>query len=278
MKIIVKEEKNLIDYLVSNTDYTKTKIKSLLKYKNITVNGKVPFSHDYVLKKGQVVEISKEKKASKIGSIDIIYEDDNYLVVNKPSGMLTISTEKEKNRTLYHMVREYIHNKNNHEKIFIVHRLDRETSGLVLFCKNEELRDKIQENWEKVAVKREYHAVVLGLMEKKKDRLVSYLKENKMNLVYVSKTNDGKEAITNYEVVRENKNSLLKIWIETGRKNQIRVQLANINHPILGDKKYGNLKGKRLLLCANRLDIRDPKSRKVLSFEINVPREYMRNL
>ena len=278
MKIIVKEEKKLIDYLVSNTDYTKTKIKSLLKYKNITVNGKVPFSHDYVLKKGQVVEISKEKKASKIGSIDIIYEDDNYLVVNKPSGMLTISTEKEKNRTLYHMVREYIHNKNKHEKIFIVHRLDRETSGLVLFCKNEELRDKIQENWEKVAVKREYHAVVLGLMEKKKDRLVSYLKENKMNLVYVSKTNDGKEAITNYEVVRENKNSLLKIWIETGRKNQIRVQLANINHPILGDKKYGNLKGKRLLLCANRLDIRDPKSRKVLSFEINVPREYMRNL
>ena len=278
MKIIVKEEKNLIDYLVSNTDYTKTKIKSLLKYKNITVNGKVPLSHDYVLKKGQVVEISKEKKASKIGSIDIIYEDDNYLVVNKPSGMLTISTEKEKNRTLYHMVREYIHNKNKHEKIFIVHRLDRETSGLVLFCKNEELRDKIQENWEKVAVKREYHAVVLGLMEKKKDRLVSYLKENKMNLVYVSKTNDGKEAITNYEVVRENKNSLLKIWIETGRKNQIRVQLANINHPILGDKKYSNLKGKRLLLCANRLDIRDPKSRKVLSFEINVPREYMRNL
>ncbi len=278
MKIIVKEEKNLIDYLVSNTDYTKTKIKSLLKYKNITVNGKVPLNHDYVLRKGQVVEISKEKKASKIGNIDIIYEDDSYLVVNKPSGMLTISTEKEKNRTLYHMVREYIHNKKKHEKIFIVHRLDRETSGLVLFCKNEELRDKIQENWENVAVKREYHAVVLGLMEKKKDRLVSYLKENKMNLVYVSKTNDGKEAITNYEVVRENKNSLLKIWIETGRKNQIRVQLANINHPILGDKKYGNLKGKRLLLCANRLDIRDPKSRKVLSFEINVPREYMRNL
>ena len=154
MKIIVKEEKNLIDYLVSNTDYTKTKIKSLLKYKNITVNGKVPLNHDYVLRKGQVVEISKEKKASKIGNIDIIYEDDNYLVVNKPSGMLTISTEKEKNRTLYHMVREYIHNKKKHEKIFIVHRLDRETSGLVLFCKNEELRDKIQENWENVAVKR----------------------------------------------------------------------------------------------------------------------------
>lgn len=278
MKIIVKKECNLIDYLVENTDYTKTKIKSLLKYKNIMIDGKVPLHFDMVLKKGQVVEISKEKKVTKINTIDIIYEDKDYLVVNKPSGMLTISTEKEKNRTLYHMVREYIHGKRNREKIFIVHRLDRETSGLVLFCKNEELRDKLQENWENVAIRREYVAIVSGILEKKKERLVAYLKENKANLVYVSKNKEGKQAITNYEVIKENRNSLLKILIETGRKNQIRVQLNEIGHPILGDKKYGNIKGKRLLLCANRLDIRDPRTKKVLSFEINVPREFMRNL
>lgn len=278
MKIIAKMESNLIDYLVENTDYTKTKIKSLLKYKNITVDGKVPIQHDFILKKGQVIEISKEKKVTKINNIDIIYEDKDYLVVNKPSGMLTISTEKEKNRTLYHMVREYVHGKRKNEKVFIVHRLDRETSGLVLFCKNEELRNKIQENWENVAVKREYAAVVLGTLEKKKDRLVSYLKENKANVVYVSNSRDGKQAITNYEVVKENKNSLLKILIETGRKNQIRVQLNEIGHPIIGDKKYGDIKGKRLLLCAKRLDIRDPRTKKILSFEINVPREFMRNL
>ncbi len=278
MKIIVKQDSPMLEYLENNTDYSKKKIKSLLKYKSILINGKVPTNHDLILKKGQTVEISKEKKITKIGNIDIVYEDDNYLVVNKPSGMLTVSTDKEKNRTLYHTVREYIREKRSHEKIFIVHRLDRETSGLVIFCKDENLRDKMQESWDKIAVRREYVAVVLGLMENKKDKLVNYLKENKANLVYISKNNDGKEAITNYEVIKENKNSLLKILIETGRKNQIRVQLANINHPILGDKKYGNIKGKRLLLCANRLDIRDLKTGKLLSFEINTPREFMRNL
>lgn len=278
MKIVVKKESNLLDYLVENTDYTKTKIKSLLKYKNITIDGKVPLHFDIVLKKGQVVEISKEKKVTKINTINIIYEDNDYLVVNKPSGMLTISTEKEKNRTLYHMVREYIHGKGNHEKLFIVHRLDRETSGLVLFCKNEELRDKLQENWENVAIRREYAAIVSGILEKKKECLIAYLKENKANLVYVSKSKEGKQAITNYEVIKENRNSLLKILIETGRKNQIRVQLNEIGHPIIGDKKYGNIKGKRLLLCANRLDIKDPRTKKVLSFEINIPREFIRNL
>lgn len=278
MKIVVKQDSKLLEYLENNTDYSKKKLKSLLKYKNITVNGKVPTSYDITLKKGQVVEISKEKKITKIGNIDIIYEDSDYIVVNKPSGMLTVSTDKEKNRTLYHLVREYIKEKKTHEKIFIVHRLDRETSGIVLFCKDEALRDKIQENWDKVAIRREYVAVVSGIMDNKKDKLVNYLKENKANIVYISKTNDGKEAITNYEVLKENKNSLLKILIETGRKNQIRVQLANINHPIIGDKKYGNIKGKKLLLCASRLDIRNPKTGKVLSFAINTPREFMRNL
>lgn len=278
MKIIVREEKPLIQYLVEYTDYTKTKIKSLIKYKNVMIDGKIPYQSDILLKKGQVVEISKEKKETKIGKIDIIYEDQDFLVVNKPSGMLTISTDKEKNRTLYHMVYEYIHSKRRREKIFIVHRLDRDTCGIVLFCKNEQLRNKIQEDWDNIAVKREYMAVVSGILEKKKDRLVSYLKENKQNMVYISRDKTGKRAITNYEVIKENNNSLLKINIETGRKNQIRVQLNEINHPIIGDKKYGNSKGKKLLLCANCLDIRNPKTKQILSFEINIPREFMKNL
>ena len=275
MKLIVKENNVLLDYLLENTDYTKTKLKSLFKYKNISINGKIPTSLNISINKNDILEISKEKKIVSIGTIPIIYEDKDFLVVNKPSGMLTISTDKEKERTLYHKVREYIREKRSNEKVFIVHRLDRETSGLVLFCKNEKLRDKIQENWENVAILREYTCVVEGLLDKKKARLVNYLKENKMNTVYVS--NSGKEAITNYEVIKEDLNSLLKIIIETGRKNQIRVQLANIGHPIIGDKKYGS-KGKKLLLCANKLNIKDPRTGKVLSFEINIPREYLRNL
>ena len=168
MKIIVKENANLLDYLVKYTDYTKTKIKSLYKYKNISVNGKIPINLSTNIKIKDIIEISKEKKEVNIGSIPIVYEDSDYLVVNKPSGMLTVSTDKEKDRTLYHKVREYVNTKEKHEKIFIIHRLDRETSGLVLFCKNEKLRDKIQENWENVAVLREYRCVVSGIMENKK--------------------------------------------------------------------------------------------------------------
>lgn len=275
MILVVKENKVLLDYLVEHSDYTKSKLKSLFKYKNITVNGKLPINLTVEVKKNDKIEISKEIKNVSIGTIPIIYEDKDYLVVNKPSGMLTVSTDKEKERTLYHKVREYANSKEKHEKIFIVHRLDRETSGLVLFCKNEKLRDKLQENWENVAILREYACVVSGVIEKKKAKLVNYLKENKANMVYIA--NDGKKAITNYEVVKEDTNSLLRIVIETGRKNQIRAQLANINHPIIGDKKYGN-KGKKMLLCANKLNIRDPRSGKILSFEINIPRDYLRNL
>lgn len=274
----VDKENKLLEFLLEKTDYSRNKIKSLLKYKNIYVNNKNNIKYDTVLKKGQVVTISLEKKDTKIGNIDIIYEDESYLVVNKPSGMLTIATEKEKNRTLYHQVREYVKSKNKHNKIFIVHRLDKETCGLVLFSKDETLKLKLQENWENIAIHREYTAVVKGIMTKKKDRLVSYLKENQANMVFSSKDKSGKLAITNYEVKKENQNSLLKILIETGRKNQIRVQLNDIGHPIIGDIKYGNIKAKKLLLCANRLDIKDPRTKKVLSFEINTPREFMKNL
>ena len=276
MILVVKENKILVDYLVDNSDYTKSKLKSLFKYRNITVNGKVPSNLNVEVKKNDKIEISKEIKNVSIGTIPIVYEDKDYLVVNKPSGMLTISTDKEKNRTLYHKVYEYIHSKQSHEKIFIVHRLDRDTSGLVLFCKNEKLRDTMQENWEKVAILREYRCVVGGVIDKKKDRLVNFLKETKDNRVYIS--GDGKKAITNYEVVKEDKNTLLKVVIETGRKNQIRCQLASIGHPIIGDKKYDGLKDKKMFLCANRLDIKDPKTKNILSFEINVPREYLRKL
>ena len=276
MILIVKENNNLLDYLLLNTDYTKTKLKSLYKYKNISVNGKIPSNLNISVSKNDKIEISKEIKNISIGTIPIIYEDKDYLVVNKPSGMLTISTDKEKNRTLYHKVYEYIHSKKTHEKIFIVHRLDKDTSGLVLFCKNEKLRNTIQENWEDVAILREYRCVVGGVLNKKKDKLINYLKETKDNRVIIA--NDGKKAITNYEVIKEDKNSLLKVIIETGRKNQIRCQLANINYPIIGDSKYNGLKDKKLYLCANKLEIKDPRTKKVLTFEINVPREYLRKL
>jgi len=277
-QLVVKEEKKLMDYLLENTEYSRNKIKSLLKYHSVSISGVHQAKYDTIVKPGQVILISNEKKATKIGKIDIVYEDENYLVVNKPSGMLTISTEKESNRTLYHFVRGYIKEQDKRNKIFIVHRLDRETSGLVVFAKNEDLKRKLQENWEKVAITRKYVAIVAGILEKKEDKLVHYLKENTQNRVFISKDSSGKKAITNYKVIRENKNSLLEIEIETGRKNQIRVQLAEIGHSIIGDSKYGTVKAKRMYLHAKELVLRDPITGKVLSFEMNTPRDFLRQL
>ena len=193
--------------------------------------------------------------------------------------MLTVSTDKERNRTLYHFVREYANNKNKRERIFIVHRLDRETSGLVLFVKDEKLKQKLQEDWENVALVREYTAVASGILEKKEGRLVHYLKENRQHKVYVTPTNDnGKKAITNYRVLSEDKNSLLSLSLMTGRKNQIRVQLSYLGHPLIGDSKYGGYKAKRLYLHANKLVVCDPITKKKLTFISKVPKDFKQML
>jgi len=189
--------------------------------------------------------------------LDIIYEDKFIIVVNKPSGLLTISNNHEKIKTLYHEVLVYEKKKNPKNKIFIVHRLDKDTSGIVLFSKNENLKHELQENWNAIA-KREYYALVHGIPIKEKDTLINYLYETKtLETIVTNDKRRGKLSITNYEVIKKCKDkSLLKINIETGRKNQIRVSLSNIGHPIIGDKKYG-IKGKEkhLYLHASSLEI-----------------------
>ncbi len=188
--------------------------------------------------------------------MNIIYENKELLVVNKPAGLLTIATEKEKINTLYHQAREYLKKQNPRNKIFIVHRLDKDTSGLVIFAKNERMKKYLQNNWDNLVILREYIAIVEGNMEKQKGVLKSYLKENKQYKVYSTNNKEGNLAITSYEVLNKNKSfSLLKVIIQTGRKNQIRVQLSEINHPIVGDKKYGSLKNPlgRMCLHASKL-------------------------
>lgn len=214
-------------------------------------------------------------KNNKKKKLDIIYEDKELIVVCKPSKQLCISTIKNHEHTLYNEVSSYVKKQNPKNKIFIVHRLDKDTSGIVLFAKNEKMKRKLQENWDKLAITREYVAVVDGNMPLKKDTLKNYLKESKTLQVYVtSDKQNGKLAITNYEVIKSNKvYSMLKINIDTGRKNQIRVQLANINHPIVGDKKYkarNNPLG-RLALHATKLEIINPMTKKNMTFESKVP-------
>lgn len=208
--------------------------------------------------------------------LDIIYEDKEILVLNKPTNKLTIATTKEQNRTLYHEAREYIKKQNPRNKIFIVHRLDKDTSGVILFTKNEKLKKLFQDNWDFLCVNREYMAIVEGKPKKQKDTIKSYLTESKTLQVY--STNDskkGKLAITDYEIMASNKSySLLKINIKTGRKNQIRVHLSDMGCPIVGDKKYKSKTNpiNRLGLHANILEIKHPITKKIMKFEAKLPK------
>lgn len=215
------------------------------------------------------------KKSEKL---DIIYEDKWIIIVNKPSHMLTISTDNEKEKTLFHKVMMYEKRKNKNNRVFIVHRLDKDTSGLVLFAKDENVKYKLQNNWDN-NVKRGYIAVVNG-KTKNKETLKSYLMETKTLLVYSTKdSKNGKLAITSYEKIKENNRlTLLKIEIKTGRKNQIRVQLSDNGNPIVGDKKYGNIKFdplRRLCLEANYLEFIHPITNKNMVFEIDILKDFM---
>jgi len=207
--------------------------------------------------------------------LDILYEDKFIIIVNKPSNLLTIANDSEQDNTLYNQVYTYLKQKHKNNKVFIVHRLDKDTSGIVLFAKNADIKYKLQNNWEKV--KRYYYAVVNGEVKKEKDVIKSYLKETKTFLVYSSNDKRGKLAITEYETLKKNnKYSLLKIDIKTGRKNQIRVHLNDINHSIVGDKKYGinNNPLKRLCLHAYYLEFIHPITNELIKIETKYPKDF----
>ncbi len=208
--------------------------------------------------------------------LDIIYEDKFIIVVNKPSHLLTIATSKEKERTLYHKVLEYEKKKNKNNKIFVVHRLDKDTSGLVLFAKDEKTKKVLQDNWDKV--KRKYIAVVEGKVKKKSATIKSYLKENNNFVTYSTSDKNGKLAITKYILLSTSKAySLLDIEIFTGRKNQIRVHMNDQGHPIIGDKKYGAKTNplKRLGLHAYYLEFTHPITKNLIVLETKYPEQFV---
>ena len=276
MKLVVNKDSELLEYLYEHLDMPKKRVKQYLVHGAVYVNEDRVTQYNYPLVAGMKIMIDTNSKNSRNLPFSIIFEDDYLLVVNKPSGLLTIATEKEKERTLYHIVRDYVVSKNPHGRIFIVHRLDRDTSGIVLFAKDEKTKNQLRENWNDYVSLREYTAIVCGHPKEESGQIVQYLKETKTNLVYVSPREDGKKAITNYSVLKtSDKYSMLKVTIETGRRNQIRVAFASKKMPILGDKKYGEKsKVNRLYLHANRLKIYYPVIKKDILFETSIPTEF----
>jgi tRNA pseudouridine32 synthase/23S rRNA pseudouridine746 synthase/23S rRNA pseudouridine1911/1915/1917 synthase len=214
-------------------------------------------------------------------NISLLYEDSDILVVVKPFGLLTMGTERDKSRTLYAILTDYVRKgyPKSPKRIFIVHRLDRDTSGILIFAKNMEAKLHLQGQWEKA--EKRYIAVVHGRCEKREGMITTYLSENKAHLVYsTTDTTKGKLSHTAYRVLKDTKKcSLLEVNLLTGRKHQIRVHLAEIGHPVLGDKKYGKGKEtyKRLALHAKSISFVHPFSGKRLTFETGFP-EYFNSL
>lgn len=276
----VHEDCLLLDFLLAKyPKLSRNAVKSLLSNHHVSVDGAPVSQYNLQLTKEDTVIVSKLRISKKTrANLPIIYEDDELIAINKPSGVLSIASDREKARTAYRMVNDYVQQKNKHNRIYVIHRLDEDTSGVLVFAKNPRIKETLQKNWNDIVKKRGYFAVVEGEMEKAEDTCIDYLKENSLNLMYV--TNDkknGKKCITNYKVIKYNKKySLLDINIETGRKNQIRVQLGHRNHHIIGDDKYGEPSNplKRLGLHAYELAFIHPISQEMMLFKAPMPEEF----
>jgi len=281
--LTVEKNSQLLEFLLTMLSSRNRKtIKAVLRDRQVSVEGKVTTQFNHLLKVGQQVKVSWEKKdyASLEHGVRIVHEDNDLIVIDKPAGLLTIATDKEKRKTAYAVLSSYIKQQDAKGKIFIVHRIDRETSGLLLFSKSEKIKNAIQETWMATITERIYVAVVEGRVKEEKGVITSWLTESSAFKVYSSQNPlQGKKAVTNYQTVRSNQNySLLELSLETGRKHQIRVHLQDMGHPIVGDKKYGSgdKSLKRLALHAQVLAFIHPVSNLPCRFETAVPGKFYR--
>ena len=270
--ITAKEDGELLAYLRRElSNLPSGKIKSYLEHRQISINGGVTTKFNAPVRPGDTLRISMSQGASKKSSFEIVYEDSFLIAINKPAGLLSVASDSEKLRTAYAML-----SKERKERIFVVHRLDRDTSGVLLFAKSEEIKNKMQESWEETAIKREYLAICEGVFEKKSGICESTLAENSKFTVFSAK-GEGKRAVTRYEVIKDNGDySAVRLFLETGRKNQIRVHMKELGHPVVGDKKYGaetNPLG-RLGLHAAALTIIHPVSGKELALKAKAERKF----
>lgn len=276
----VKKECELLSFLLETfSTQSRNSVKSLLGSHRVSVDGAPVTQFNFKLYPGDTVIISTSPIRKKTRShLPIIYEDDEIIVINKPSGLLSIASDKEKGSTAYRMLSDYVQQKDKHNRVFVVHRLDEDTSGVLMVAKNVKIQQALQEKWNDIVSKRGYYAIVEGVMEKPSGTIKSYLKKNAQNMMYSSrKPGDGQLAITHYKVMKSTDTySLLDVNIDTGRKNQIRVHLGEMGHHIIGDDKYGEPADpiKRLGLHAYELDLTHPITGKKMKFTAPTPKEF----
>lgn len=274
----VSEPMPLMEFLLANlTDHKRTSVKEFLKHNQVAVNGSPVSQFNHKLKPGDQVKINftREWRVFYHRRLKLVYEDDDIIVVNKGYGLLSMGTDKIKEGTAYSILREYVKWSDPRNKLFIVHRLDRDTSGLMMFAKNEEAKNTMQHNWNNMVLNRKYLAVVEGTPDQAEGVIKSYLAENAEHEVYSTPDPTlGQLAVTRYKTLAsKNGYTMLEVELDTGRKNQIRVHMKEMGHPIAGDRRYGAKSSPihRLALHAQTLRFAHPVTRKEMNFETPVP-------
>lgn len=279
----VNEPSELLPFLLTNiTGRGRNAIKSILSRGQVSVNGKVITQHNFKLQQGHTVTIDQEKpvKVAEFIGLTIVHEDDDLIVIQKDAGLLSIATAEENELTAYRQLMEHVRISNPKNRIFVVHRLDRDTSGVMMFAKSERIQQALQTTWKDTVKERSYVALVEGAVKKPEGTISSWLKETSTLKMYSSPhVGDGQHAITHYKLIQANRHfSLLEVKLETGRKNQIRVHMADIGHPIAGDKKYGAMTKTvgRLGLHARVLSFIHPTTGELMTFESPIPKTFLK--
>ena len=293
----VNRSDELLEFLLRKCGTSRNNVKSLLVRRQVLVNGSVVTQYNFPLAKDDEVKLSKRpvkegatltrpvrerkpaEKRSAPRTVRIIHEDEDFIAIDKPEGLLSVESDKD-TECAYGYVLDYMQNQGKNSRPFVLHRIDKETSGVLVFAKNIKLHSMLKMHWNELVSLREYVAVVEGILEQKQGEIVTYLKENKNNIVYSTNDPTGQKAVTRYEVLKETEQySLVKVQIETGRKNQIRVHMQALGCPVVGDDKYGKKQDGttvknplgRLGLHAARLTFQHPITKELMTFNAAMP-------
>ena len=277
----VREPMELMEFLASKMPQaSRTKLKSLLTKRVVFVDNVITTQYNLPLQPGMKVQISRDKHTHEFRSnlLRIVYEDAYLIVVEKREGLLSVGTERERGRTASTILNEYLRRQDRRSRVYVVHRLDRDTSGLMMFAKDEKTQHTLRDNWHELVFDRRYVAVVTGEMERDRGTVHSWLTDRTL-YVHSSPVDDGgKESVTHYRTIKRTKGlSLVELHLETGRKNQIRVHMQDLGHPVVGDGRYGledfNPIG-RLALHAFKLCFHHPVTGEEMRFETPYPAEF----
>lgn len=272
----------MLEFLISvMPEVKRTRLKQMLGHDQVAVNGIPQRQFDLGLHTGDEVKVNftREFRVFYHRRLKIVYEDDDIIVVNKGYGLLSMGTDTKKDGTAYSILRDYVKWANPMNKLFIVHRLDRDTSGLMMFAKNEKAKEAMQHNWNNMVLNRKYLAVVEGEVEPAEGVVRSYLAEtSKYEMYSTDDPSKGQLAVTRYKTLRQGPNyTLLEVELDTGRKNQIRVHMKDLGHPISGDRRYGAGASPihRLALHAQTLRFIHPVTRREMNFSTPIPASFL---